>query len=217
MQEIAEILGLRPHDLRRLIVALVLILAILAFGVIGYSILAHLSVADALYMTMITISTVGFTEIGNFDSSTRLFSTLLIIVTIVWGAWALQSVLGTFMSPQFRMGVSQMRSVRKAKRMEDHTIICGFGRIGRSVAAELERNGEAFLILEQNEELVEGLRERGWHIVQGDATDDKALLSAGVTKAKRLLAVLNTDNANIVTVLSAREINPRLWIASRVV
>ena len=71
MHEIAEILGLRPHDLRRIVVAVSLILAILAFGVIGYSILAELSLPDALYMTMITISTVGFTEIGEFDSTTR--------------------------------------------------------------------------------------------------------------------------------------------------
>ena len=139
------------------------------------------------------------------------------MVTLVWGAWALQSVLGTFLSPQFRMGMSQMRAVRKAKRMENHTIICGYGRIGRAVAAELARNGEQFVILEHDESLVEGLRENGWHIVQGDATEDLALLAAGVAKAKRLLAVLQHDNANIVTVLSARELNPNSEISSRVV
>ena len=89
--------------------------------------------------------------------------------------------------------------------MEDHTIICGFGRIGRAAAAEFERNQEPYVVIEHDLRLVEELREQGLHVVQGDATEDDVLNAAGIKKAKRLIAALNNDNDNIVTVLSARQ------------
>ena len=217
MKEIATILGLRPHDLRRVLYALGMLLAILAAGVMGYSLFADLNLLDAFYMTVITISTVGFTELGEFDTATRLFSALLIIFTLVWGAWALQAVLGIFLDERFRFGVGQINSVRRAQRMQDHTIICGFGRIGRAAADEFARNGEPFVIVEQDLALVQELREQGFHVVHGDATEDDILTAAGIQQARRLVAALNNDNDNIVTVLSARQLNTNLVIASRIV
>ncbi len=217
MQELPVLFGFRRHQRRRMFIAGASVLGILIVGVVGYSLLADLDMADAVYMTIITISTVGFTELGNFDSRTRLFASLLIVATLVWGAWALQLLLGTILSEEFRRGVHQLRSIRRTRSMENHTIICGYGRIGRSVAAELERQREPFIVLESDPNLVEALRDRGWVAIQGDATEDDVLLAAGIQQAQRLLAVLSTDNANIVTVLSARELNPQLWIASRVV
>lgn len=101
--------------------------------------------------------------------------------------------------------------------MHDHIIICGFGRIGRSVAAEFDRNSEPYVVVEHDLVLVEELRDRGLHVVQGDATEDDTLTAAGIQTARRLVAALNNDNDNIVTVLSARELNHDLVIASRVV
>jgi len=217
MKEIASILGVRPHDLRRVLVALSFILAIFVIGMTGYSLLGGLNPADAFYMTVITISTVGFRELGEFNMITRVFSALLIIFTLVWGAWALQSVLGVFLSDRFRTGVRQINSVRRAQRMQDHTIICGFGRIGRAAADEFERNHEPYVIVEHDLAVVEELREQGFHVVQGDATEDDILNAAGIESAKRLVAALNNDNDNIVTVLSARQLNKDMVIASRVV
>jgi len=217
MKRIATILGLRPHDLRRVLFALSMILAILMAGIIGYSVLAGLNLVDAFYMTVITISTVGFTELGEFDSTVRLFSALLIVFTLVWGAWALQSVLGIFLNERFRMGVSQISAVRRAQRMQDHTVICGYGRIGQATADEFERNDEPYVIVEHDLTLVEELREQGIHVVHGDATEDHILIAAGIKNAKRLVAALNNDNDNIVTVLSARQLNKDMIIASRVV
>jgi len=217
MKRIATILGLRPHDLRRVLLALSLILVILVVGMMGYSLLAGLNLVDAFYMTVITISTVGFTELGEFDTVTRMFSALLIVFTLVWGACVRHSVLGIFLNERFRMGVSLRCSVRRAQRMQDHTIICGFGRIGRATAAEFERNEEPYVVVEHDLALVEELREQGLHVVQGDATEDHILIAAGIQRAKRLVAALDNDNDNIVTVLSARELNRELVIGSRVV
>lgn len=209
--------GLRPHDFRRLSLAFALLFVILIGGTGGYHFLTGANLLDALYMTVITVTTVGYGEVVPMNDTTQLFTTLLIVASVSWGAWAIQSALATILSSEFRQAVQQLRSIRGIRKMENHTIICGFGRIGRAVAAELARNGEEFVIIEDSEDLVDSLREQGYHTVRGDATSDEALISAGVHQAKRVMAVLNSDNANIVTVLSARQLNTSLWIGSRVV
>ena len=217
MERLASILGMRRRDVRRLVLGMVVLFAIAATGTAGFMVLAHLTAIDAFYMTLITVSTVGFGEIGDVSHETRLFTAVLIMAALVWGAWALQAVLGIVLSSDFRHAVNQIRTTRKTRRMHRHTILCGFGRIGRAVAQEIRRNGESLVIIDGNLELVEHLREEGFEVVHGDATVDETLLDAGVKTARRLLSVLNSDNANIVTVLSARQLNPALWIASRVV
>jgi voltage-gated potassium channel len=217
LQRLSILLGLRPKDIRRLFIALVLILSIVVVGTIGYMLTAELNPLDALYMTVITISTVGYGELGNVGRNTRVFTIILIFATMIWGAWASESLLSTILSEEFRQTVFQLRSIRKVRDMKNHTILCGFGRIGEAAASELVRNKEPFVVVEQNPDIVEHLRELNYHVISGDATEDDVLLAAGVRQAARLLTTLNDDNANIVTTLSARELNPNIWIASRLV
>jgi len=217
LPRLSLLLGLRPKDVRRLIIALGLILGIVAIGTIGYILTANLDPLNALYMTVITISTVGYGELGQVGKDTRIFTILLIFATMIWGAWAIESLLSTILSEEFRQAVFQLRSIRKVRIMENHTILCGFGRIGEAAASELVRNNEPFVVIENDPEVVDHLRELNYHVIYGDATEDETLLAAGVKQAARLLATLNDDNANIVTALSARELNPRIWIASRLV
>jgi len=217
MQRLSVLLGLRPKDLRRLFIALTLILGIIAVGTIGYMITAHLNPLDALYMTVITVSTVGYGELGDVGKYTRIFTIILIFAAMLWGAWAIESLLSTILSDEFREAVFKLRSIRKVRHMENHTILCGFGRIGEAAASELVRNQEPFVVVENDPEVVERLRELNYHVITGDATEDATLLSAGVKHAARMLTTLDDDNANIVTALSARELNPSIWIASRLV
>jgi len=197
--------------------ALALIVCIIVVGTIGYRITAELDWISALYMTVITISTVGYGELGEVGKDTRIFTIMLIFATMIWGAWAIESLLSTILSEQFREAVSQLRSLRKVRTMENHTILCGFGRIGEAAASELKRNNEAFVVVEMNPVVIDHLRELGYHVIRGDATEDATLLAAGVKQASKLITTLDEDNANIVTVLSARELNPNIWIASRLV
>ncbi len=217
MRRLSLLLGLRPKDLRRAFLALTLLLGILGVGMIGYHITAQLDWLDALYMAVITISTVGFGEMGTVNTYTRIFTILLITATMIWGAWAIESLLSTMLGGEFQKAVLQLRSMRKAKRMKNHTILCGFGRIGEAAASELKRHGEPFIVIEKDPDVVDHLRELGYHVIHGDATEDASLLAAGIKQAARLITTLDEDNANIVTALSARELNPRIWIASRLV
>ncbi len=217
MQRLSLLLGLRPKDIRRFFIAMGLILVIIVAGTVGYALTAHLDPLNALYMTVITISTVGYGELGEVGKHTRVFTIALIFATMIWGAWAIESLLSTILSEEFRQAVTQLRSVRKVRRMENHTILCGFGRIGEAAASELMRNNEPFVVIEKNPEVIDRLRELNYHVIKGDATEDETLLIAGIKHAARLLATLNNDNANIVVALSARELNPSIWIASRLV
>jgi voltage-gated potassium channel len=217
MRKLSLLLGLRPRDLRRVFVALLLVTGIIVVGTVGYRYTAELDWLGALYMTVITISTVGYGELGEFGRETRLFTILLILATLVWGAWALESLLSTILSDEFREAVFQIRSIGKARKMQNHTILCGFGRIGEAAASELKRNNEPFVVIENDPTVIERLRELGYHVISGDATEDASLLAAGIRRASRLITTLDEDNANIVTVLSARELNPDIWIASRLV
>ncbi len=217
MQRLSVLLGLRPKDIRRFFIAMGLILVIIVAGTVGYALTAHLDPLNALYMTVITISTVGYGELGEVGKHTRVFTIALIFATMIWGAWAIESLLSTILSEEFRQAVTQLRSVRKVRRMKNHTILCGFGRIGEAAASELMRNNEPFVVIEKAPEVIDRLRELNYHVIKGDATEDETLLIAGIKHAARLLATLNNDNANIVVALSARELNPSIWIASRLV
>ena len=217
MQRLSLLLGLRPKDIRRLIIALGLILGIVLAGMVGYMLTAGLGLLDAFYMAIITISTVGFGELGEMDADARIFTIGLIVATMLWGGWALQSILGIILSKEFHEAVLQLRSIRKVRNMTNHTIICGFGRIGEAAASELLRNQEPFVVIDNDSQVIERLQEMGYRSISGDATEDETLLDAGITQAARLIATLDNDNDNIVTVLSARELNPKLWIASRLV
>lgn len=217
MKRLSLLLGLRPKDIRRLFIALLSILGIIVVGTVGYMYTANLDMLNALYMTVITISTVGYGELGEVGRHTRAFTIALIFATMLWGAWAIESLLSTILSDEFREAVFQLRTIRKVRHMEHHTILCGFGRIGEAAASELKRNHEPFIVIEKEPEVVEHLRELGYHVIHGDATEDATLLAAGIRQADRLITTLDEDNANIVTALSARELNPRIWIASRLV
>ena len=217
MQRLSLLLGLRPKDIRRFFIAIGLILTIIVVGTVGYALTAHLDPLNALYMTVITISTVGYGELGDVGRHTRVFTIILIFATMLWGAWAIESLLSTILSEDFRQAVFQLRSVRKVRHMENHTILCGFGRIGEAAASELMRNNEPFVVIEKDPEVIDRLREYNYHVIKGDATEDETLLVAGIKHAARLLATLDDDNANIVVALSARELNPSIWIASRLV
>jgi voltage-gated potassium channel len=217
MQRLSILLGLRPKDIRRFFIAMGLISGIIAVGTVGYIITAKLNPLNALYMTVITISTVGYGELGEVGEHTRIFTIALIFATMIWGAWAIESLLSTILSEEFRQAVFQLRSIRKVRHMENHTILCGFGRIGEAAASELVRNNEPFVVIEQDPEVIERLRDMNYHVIRGDATEDETLLAAGIKQAARLLATLDDDNANIVVALSARELNPAIWIASRLV
>jgi voltage-gated potassium channel len=202
------------RPLRNLELVLALLGALAALGTVGFRVLEGWPWLDCFYMVVTTFTTVGYMEIHPLSHAGRIFNVFLILfgvgtVFLAIGA-ATQALL------EFELGrfFGERRMVRDIEKLEGHYIICGAGRVGRSVARELARWPVTFVVVENSEARREKLGE-DWLMLAGDATQEKTLREAGVERAAGLVAATTTDATNIYIVLTARGLNPKLRITAR--
>jgi voltage-gated potassium channel len=183
-------------------------------GTLGFILIDHYPVFDAFYMTLITISTVGYGEIHPLSYAGRIFNSFLIF----FGVTIMLLAVGGMTQAIIELELNQYFGKRRIKKMIDllqnHYIVCGFGRVGRGAALELQRAGVPFLVVDRNDERVELAMKLGMLGVLADATDDQTLSDAGVLKAKGLIAALQTDADNLFVILSAKALNPTLLVSA---
>ena len=189
---------------------LVLVFLLFIGGTIGYSLLEGWAFLDSLYMTVITLSTTGFQELYPLSVSGRILTMVLIIIGISILFYALSEINSVLFKGKF---FQEKKMQKKINQLEDHYIICGFGRMGKKIAQELHKRNKQFVVIEKEMENLDQ-SENGCYI-HGDATEDEVLLKAGIEKAKGLVSVLSTDIANTFTTLSARGLNAMLKIIAR--
>jgi len=191
------------------------IVLILAIGTVGYMVIEGWGFLDALYMTVTTITTVGYREIQPLSTGGRVFSMLLIL----GGVGVILTGLGTIVEYAIKAqlsGTLKRRAVKKqVGKLRNHYIICGYGRVGESVARQFAAQKAAFVIVDRDPESLRRAESDGHLVVEGDATSDEALESAGIKKAKGVVAAVGSDADNISVTLSARVLNPQLLIAAR--
>ena len=201
---------------RKIYIALLLLLAILLIGVTGFIIIEDYSFNEAFYMTVITVSTVGFNEVRPLSETGRIFTAFLIIFSFSTFVYAITSISNYILDGEYKMYFKDLRVNKKVNKIVNHTIICGYGRNGKQAAYELKVHHRKYVVIEQDKELVEELRE-GHDIpfVEGDATLEKYLEKAGIETARALITTLPKDADNLFVVLTAREMNPNLLIISR--
>jgi len=193
-----------------------LILILLSItGIVGFMIIEKYTFSEALHMTVITVSTVGFQEVRPLSQAGRLFTDGLIVFSFGTFAYAITAVSSYLIDGQFRLYLQELRKTKRIKGMEDHVIICGYGRNGKQIAADLLKMDQSFLIIENDEEALEGDMNLIPHFIEGDATSDKVLIDAGIKRAKALITTLPEDADNVFVVLTAREMNRDLLIISR--
>jgi voltage-gated potassium channel len=203
------------NPVRQLQLALLVLLFVVALGTAGYVFLESWTWGEALFMTVITVTTVGFGEVRPLDASGRAFTLLLIILGVGSAAWALARAFEVALGPAFWSTVQRQRMRERLARMSGHYIVCGYGRLGSRIVQDLEARGEPYLVVEWSTEIEERLLREGIPTVRGDATRDDVLLAAGVERARGLVSALDSDAGNVLTVLTARGLNPRLLIVSR--
>ena len=171
--------------------------------------------SDALFMTAITLSTVGFGEVNELSSVGRLFTILLIFLgvgVIVYSfSFLAEYVVSINMVDEFR----KRRSKNMVKKLEDHVIICGFGRVGKSAAATLQESQRPIVIIDSDPASVQQALEDGLIALEGDASQDGLLLEAGLPKAWGIVVTTGEDSLNLFIVLSARSIKSDLFIVAR--
>lgn len=198
----------------RIAIALILMTLTFFFGVIGYRFISDFSWIEAVYMTIITVTTVGFSEVKPLTPSGQIFTVFLIIISVFIFGYAI-SVVSEYILSRNSMQLLKKRKLKnKIDALEKHVIICGFGRNGQQAAQKLAAYEKPFVVIERNKEIIETY-ENDVLFVEGDVNDDEVLKEAGIEKAQYLVAALPDDALNLFVVLSARQLNQKLFIISR--
>lgn len=201
---------------RRLRLALVAYLITVVIGVVGYVVVADAALLEALYMTVITVTTVGFGEIIDLDPTARIFTIFLILAGVGSAVYAGVSAAEFFVEGHFRNMIEGRRMERAIERLDQHVIVCGYGRVGRHVVADLEHESMPFVVVDDDEAKTDELGEAGYLHIRGDATAEQVLESAGLQQARALVACVQTDADNVLLTLTAKGLNPAMFVISRV-
>lgn len=188
---------------------------IIIIGVVGYSVIEDYSFVDALYMTVITASTVGFREVQPLSEGGKIFTVILIISSIGVLTYFLSQFTQSLFQSQLSFFIKGYNRKSKLKKMENHIIVCGYGRNGKQVVAELQSFGETVVVVDRNHDIVINNMGQSVRFVEGDATIDEVLLKADIKTAKALISSLPNDADNLYVVLTARSLNAYLNIISR--
>lgn len=203
------------NSTRHLIISVFLIVFIIILGVTGYMMIEGWNILDALYMTVETLTTVGYNEVHEMTRMGRIFTILLICIGVAFFLYVAGAVVQFMIEGRIRTILGRRRLDKKIDRLKNHHIICGYGRIGRILCNMLTRKPIDLVVIEKDQELIPIMDKDKVLYLSGDATDEVNLLKAGIQRAKGLIAALATDTANVFLVLTARQLNPDLFIIAR--
>lgn len=190
-------------------------IAITGVGCVGYMFLEGWGFVDALYMTVITFSTVGFGEVHPVSGAGRVFTIFLILSGGGFAVYVGGVVIQFVVEGKLRDLVGRRRLDNKIKQVNDHYIVCGYGRIGRVLCNQLRAKPIDLVVIEKDPALVPVMEEDQVLYLNGDASDENLLRQAGIDRSKTLVAALATDTDNVFLVLTARQLNPSLFILAR--
>lgn len=214
----------KPNSLQRitgisykLFFPLVIIAVIILIGIIGFMLIEGFSLLDAMYMTIVTVTTVGYEEVHPLSKMGKLFNIGLIISSFATFAYAFAKLTQYIVDGEINKFFKNRKIMSAIKDLKDHVIVCGYGRNGKQAAKILGHHKVKFVVIENNEELVEQelSKKEGILYIKGDATDDDVLLGAGIERAKALITALPADADNVYIVLSARSLSSSIQIISR--
>ncbi|HEX8473907.1 MAG TPA: potassium channel protein [Pyrinomonadaceae bacterium] len=202
---------------KRLVYSVVALLGSALFGTTGFMLVAGLSLADSLYMTVMIVSTVGYGPSFEMSAAGRNFTILFMIVGVASTAYALSSAVQALVQSEIVAALGQRRRHREMSKLHNHFIICGAGRVGARIIHEMRRAHVPFVVIETDTQKTTDLSERGFHVLNHDATLDETLREAGVERARGLAACLPDDADNVYVVLTARDMNKNLYIVARAI
>jgi len=187
---------------------------LLGLGTAGYVLIEHYNPLDALFMTVATISTVGF-AVHPLDTAGEAFTICLIALGVIGFLYTFGVLVELLSNGEWQLYRRARRLQRGLDGLSDHVIVCGYGRTGRQAVRELEQSGQPYVVVEWNAQGLENVeRDRVLHVL-GDASDDEVLQRAGIARARALISAVDSDERNVYIVLTARALNPDLYIVAR--
>lgn len=205
------------HDHSRLWFFLVMFFCIILVGAVGYYYLLDVSLVDALYMTIITISTVGYSEVAEMTTTAKFFSMFIIFWGVGTAGYTFTSLIVSIVEGGIADLWRNRKMDRKIRALENHYIICGGGETGEVIIEEFQKKNIDFVVIEHNEEAYVRHINNKVLCVFGDASEEETLEEANIKYAKGLISTLSKDVDNVFTVLTARQMNPHLYIISRAI
>jgi len=192
-----------------------LVTILVTFGTGGYMIIEGWTALDAFYMTVITITTIGYGEVKSLSGPGRAFTIILIVFGVITASYAITSTVELLTSREFLGRLRNRRRRRVLEKINDHCIICGFGRMGRSLAQELMLRGVAVVAIDTEDEVIEQCQQLEIPAIKGNASSEQTLREAGLERASSLVTVTPSDAENVFIILTAKSINPKLNIITR--
>ena len=202
---------------RHLKISICVLVLLVSFGTLGYITIEGWDTLDSLYMTVITLSTVGFKEVHNLSDAGKVFTMVLIFFGVSVIGYIVGSLAQIMFEGQFHRIIGRKKVEKAINALQDHYIICGFGRIGALICKEFAAKPLPFVVVEKDTGTIDRMEldGHGYLFLRGDATADDTLLKAGIRKAKGLISVVTSDTENVYITLTARGLNPDLYILAR--
>ncbi|HEY0545717.1 MAG TPA: potassium channel protein [Pyrinomonadaceae bacterium] len=202
---------------RRFIHLLLAIVVVISLGALGFHLIEGWPLADSLYIAVQTVTTVGYGDVTPASRGGRAFATIFMLVGVGTVLYALTSTVQSVVESELLATLGMRRRYREMRKLENHFIICGAGRVGSRIIREMRRAGASFVVIEQDAPKVAHLLAEGVHVIVSDATLEETLKEAGVERARGLAACLPDDADNLYVVLIARDLNRSLHIVARAV
>ena len=205
------------HEHKALVLVLILFGALILTGTAGYTLLLHVTVLDALYMTVNTIATVGFREVAALTPQAKIFTIFMIFAGLGLVGYSVTNLVAFFTEGELRLALRRGRMENKIRALHKHYVVVGAGETAQNVMSQLIAGKVPFVVVDLREDKIREFHERGILAIHGDPTHETALEQANIQKAEGLICALSTDSENVFTILTARYLNPDLYIISRAI
>lgn len=189
--------------------------AFFVVAVTGYKWLTGCSWLDAVYFFVITVSTVGYGETSSARPEVQLYTIAMIVVGVLAVGYTVGLVIQSMIEGQIERALGARRMEQQIEQLKRHAIICGYGRLGKTIIQELQRRKKPFIVLDKDPETVGAALEEGILAMLGDATDEETLLHAGIKQAQTIVIALRSDADNVFLTLTARNLAPTIRIIAR--
>ena len=202
---------------RNLVFGFLFLVIIILIGTIGYSLIQKWDFLDSLYMTVITITTVGYGEVSKLSMPGKVFTIGLIASGAGTAAYIVGSLSRMMIEGEIRRLLGKRKLGKRIQTLKDHYIVCGCGRIGNLICKEFTKSTKqvTFVVIENDPDVIEKIENEKYLYVQGDSTEEDVLIKAGIMNAKGLVTAVSSDSDNVYITLTARELNPKLFILAR--
>ncbi|MCJ7514836.1 MAG: potassium channel protein [Dehalococcoidia bacterium] len=201
--------------LRDLVRGLGVLLLVVIAGTIGYRLIEGWSLPDSLFMTITTITTVGYAEVHPLSRAGQIFTIFLILGGVGTAFYILTSLVQYMLEGELGIRIGRQRMEAKIRRLKDHFILCGYGRVGQAIANILKQQEAKFVVIDRDREAIDKAQEAGYLTIHSDATKDESLKQARIDNSRGIIIALGDDASNIYTTLSAQELNSKLPIVAR--